>query len=139
MSADEKYTEAKRLEEQANQLRKEAGELRHKELVAKPLLERLIFAAHSRCPCGAGLAYDPAGEVGGIEDGPFNRPNAWDCSAILLGTAALSGQHGAGQHTGLLPFAFYEIKSENQPSAGGATTRPVPNAATNDATRGGRG
>lgn len=122
-TADDKYAEADRLEAQANALRKEAAKLRREELVAKPLAERLVYAAHARCPCGAGLAYDPAGEVGG-SDGPHHRPNAWDCSAILLGEAVPSGQPGAVQHTGELPFAFYEIKSETQPSAGGATTRP---------------
>ena len=124
MSAAEKYAEADKLEAQAKALRAEASEIRRKELLAKPLAERLVYAAHSRCPCGAGVAYDPAGEVGGIEGGPFNRPNAWDCSAILLGTAIAKGEPGSVQHTDLLPFSFYEIKSENQPSAGGATTRP---------------
>jgi len=122
-TADDKYAEAARLDAQAQKLREEAGTLRLDALKEKPLAERLVYAAVSRCPCGAGLAYDPAGEVGG-EDGPFHKPNAWDCSAILLGTAIPKGQPGAVQHTGVLPFAFYEIKSENQPSARGATTRP---------------
>ena len=77
----------------------------------------LVFAATNRCPCGAGLAYDPAGESGKPIHG------YWDCSGILLGTAIPSGQPGAVQHTGQLPFAFYKIKSENQPSANGANTR----------------
>jgi hypothetical protein len=124
MTPEQKYAEADRLEAQAKKLREEAREMRRQALLQKPLLERLVFAAHSRCPCGAGLAYDPTGEVGRIEDSPFNGPNAWDCSAILLGTAIESGQPGAVQHTGKLPFAFYEVKSENQPSAGGQTTRP---------------
>lgn len=123
MSATDKYAEADRLDAQAKELRRQASELRREELLAKPLAERLVYAAYSRCPCGAGLAYDPAGEVGG-EDGPFHRPNAWDCSAILLGTAIPSGQPGSVQHTDVLPFSFYDIKSENQASAGGATTRP---------------
>lgn len=124
MSANEKLDEAQRLEAQAGDLRKQASEIRRQELLAQPLGERLVYAASARCPCGAGLAYDPAGEVGGEDDTPHYKPNAWDCSAILLGTAILKGQPGAVQHTGVLPFAFYEIKSENQPSAGGATTRP---------------
>lgn len=69
----------------------------------------LIFAATSRCPCGAGLAYPRDAGMHG----------AWDCSAILTGTAATDVKH-----TAELPFAFYEIKSEQQPSANGATTRP---------------
>lgn len=70
----------------------------------------LIFAAYTRCPCGHGMAY------------PKNcNPNHhWDCSAILLGTADKAVTHEAK-----LPFVFYEIKSELQPSAQGATTRPA--------------
>lgn len=128
MSAQEKYAEADRLEAQAKELRKQAGELRRQDLLAKPLAERLVYAATARCPCGAGLAYDPAGEVGG-DDSPFHRPNAWDCSAILLGTASPKGEPGSVQHTGVLPFSFYNIKPENQPSAYGATTRPAPASA----------
>ena len=94
------------------------------DLKARPLAKRLVYAAYARCPCGAGLAYDPAGEVGKMEDSPFHGPDSWDCSAILLGTAKAKGEEGSVQHTGKLPFAFYEITSENQPSAGGATTRP---------------
>jgi hypothetical protein len=76
--------------------------------------DELTYAATARCPCGAGLAYDDTC----VQD-PFNGPSYWDCSAILLGTADRDAQH-----TDRLPFAFYEIKSEGQPSALGATTRP---------------
>lgn len=69
----------------------------------------LVYAANSRCPCGAGLAY---------REGSGPR-GAWDCSLILLGTA-----DPAATHTAVLPFVFYEVKSEVQPSANGATTRP---------------
>lgn len=55
---------------------------------------------------------------------PTSNDRFWDCSAILLGTAIPSGAPGAVKHEARLPFAFYEIKSENQPSAGGVTTRP---------------
>lgn len=79
----------------------------------------MTFAATARCECGAGMAYD---ETCVME--PFRGPSYWDCSAILLGDAIPSGQPGAVRHTDRLPFAFYEIKSENQPSARGATTRP---------------
>jgi hypothetical protein len=71
----------------------------------------LTYAAYKRCPCGAGLAYR-------------RGDDCWDCSAILLGEAIPSGQPGSVQHTGRLPFTFYEIKSEKQPSANGSTTRP---------------
>lgn len=81
-------------------------------------MKQLVYAAHNRCPCGAGLAYDPHG---GDKNSVFKFPHNgyWDCSAILLGTA----DKGV-QHTAQLPFAFYEILSECQPSARGATTRP---------------
>lgn len=79
----------------------------------KPKPPRLRYAAYARCPCGAGMAYEPTGESG--------RPHGyWDCSAILLGVA-----DEAVTHTAQLPFTFYEIKSETQPSARGATTRPT--------------
>ena len=73
----------------------------------------LVYAAVARCPCGAGIAYPRDAE-------PYGETAYWDCSAILTGTA------GEGvKHTDKLPFMFYEIKSEYQPSAHGATTRPV--------------
>lgn len=121
MGSTEKYAEATALRERADELAREATAERHQELLAQPLFDRLIFAATSRCPCGAGLAYDPAHEDPGSV---FTGPSAWDCSAILLGTAIAPGQPGAVTHTGELPFAFYSIKSEGQPSAEGATTRP---------------
>lgn len=76
--------------------------------------EHLVYAATSRCLCGAGLAY------------PRNTgPNGnWDCSSILLGTAIPSGQGGTVRHSDQFPFAFYEILSEDQPTARGETTRP---------------
>ena len=88
----------------------------------RPRTSTLVYAATARCPCGAGLAYRPGVPEPGS---PFKGASAWDCSAIILGTAIPSGQPGAVQHTALLPFAFYEIKSEDQPSARGASTRPV--------------
>lgn len=72
----------------------------------------LIYAATVRCPCGAGLAYDNE------TADPFK--GFWDCSAIMLGTAREDVTH-----TARLPFVYYEIKGENQPSARGATTRPA--------------
>ncbi len=66
----------------------------------------LVYAAYARCPCGAGMAY-----ASGLK--------YWDCSEILLGRADVGQKHQAQ-----LPFAFYEIKSENQPSANRCSTRP---------------
>jgi len=69
----------------------------------------LLFAAQFRCICRAGMAYpDGVGMHG-----------AWYCSAILLGQAA-----PGTEHTPAHPFSFYEVKSENQSSMRGATTRP---------------
>ena len=76
--------------------------------------DQITYSASARCPCGAGLAYHD----------DISPNGSWDCSAILLGTAVPSGQPGALQHTAPLPFMFYEIKSEYQPSVYGATTRP---------------
>lgn len=77
--------------------------------------EELRFSATSRCKCGAGLAYpDDIGIWG-----------AWHCSAILMGIAKL-GESDL-KHTEPLIFQAYEIKSEDQPSANGQTTRPQEN------------
>lgn len=49
----------------------------------------------------------------------------WDCTAVLRGIASANEKNEDGTHKHpTFPFAFYEIKSENQPSAYGATTRP---------------
>jgi hypothetical protein len=77
----------------------------------------LIYAATVRCPCGAGIAHRADAK-------PYGDTAYWDCSAILRGEAVPTGEPGAVQHTAKLPFVFYEIKSEHQPSANGATTRP---------------
>lgn len=77
----------------------------------KPFIDdELIYSAFTLCPCGHGVAYPK-------NCGPGHY---WDCSAILKGIA----DKGV-THTGKLPFAFYEVKSENQPSANGNTTRGV--------------
>lgn len=75
----------------------------------------LLYAAGSRCDCGAGMAY------------PHNigMRGAWHCSAILTGRAPRIGEPGGDQvHTGALPFAFWSVKAEGQPSVMGRTTRP---------------
>lgn len=72
----------------------------------------LVYSAYSRCPCGAGLAYKRNAK-------PNSDEWAWDCSAILKGVA-----NDKITHTAILPFVFWEIKSELQPSVNGATTRP---------------
>lgn len=72
-------------------------------------LDELLFASHERCECGAGFAY-PKG---------MGMWGSWNCSAILLGRAEKGSTHSSA-----MPFSFYEVKSEDQPSANGATTRP---------------
>ena len=74
-------------------------------------VDELRFAATLWCPCGAGMAY-PVGAM--------DMQGTWDCSAILMGTAAIEVEHSPA-----LPFMFYEVKSEDQPSADGQTTRPA--------------
>ena len=114
---EELESKAVQHEEQAGELRKQARDLRHAALKEKSLADRLVYAAHSRCPCGAGLAYDPCFED---EKSVFKGPLSgyWDCSAVLLNKAEVNVKH-----TAQLPFAFYEVLSEQQPSARGATTR----------------
>jgi len=76
--------------------------------------KHLRYASTSRCLCGAGLAYPLNSGINGH----------WECSDILTGRAVPHGESGWKTHTAQLPFAFYEIKSEDQPSANGITTRP---------------
>jgi hypothetical protein len=83
----------------------------------------LNYAATDRCVCGAGMAYFKEAE---IRD---NKPghNSWVCSRILkdkLDKLTREIDPFYGKHL-LLPFAFYAIKDERQPSAQGVTTRPV--------------
>jgi hypothetical protein len=117
-TAAELYAEADNLEKQSEALREQAAAIERNAQLARPLIDRLVFSAGARCACGLGLAYDPAGEVAWHKDSPLRGPNAWDCSGVLLETAPAGTTHDS------FPFAFYEIKSENQPSALGATTRP---------------
>lgn len=77
----------------------------------------LVYAATARCQCGARFAYPSETSMHG----------AWMCSSILKGEdKALPPT----VHDNDLPFAFYSIKSESQPSAYGATTRPAVEVAT---------
>lgn len=71
----------------------------------------LVFAATARCKCGAGFCYP---------NFTRNQRGQWVCSAILLGTAAAGSEHDQAK-----AFAFWDIKSDQQPSANGATTRPT--------------
>ena len=106
-------------EAEAKRIREKISAALQKELASKDIWDRMVWAAHSRCPCGAGLAYDP---LASLEGSVFNGPLAgyWDCSAIILGV-----QDNAVKHTAKLPFSFWSIKSAGQPSAQGATTKPA--------------
>jgi hydrogenase maturation factor len=69
----------------------------------------LRYSATARCSkCHAGLAYPKDCDMW----------HQWSCSAVLKGEAKDTAGHEA------LPFQFYSVKSEDQPSAGKATTRP---------------
>ena len=70
--------------------------------------KELRYAAVARCVCGAGFAYPKNSGMDGC----------WHCSAILTGVAEKGTTHDSA-----LPFRFYEVKSEDQPSAEGRTTR----------------
>lgn len=72
--------------------------------------EELIYSAHDRCSCGAGLAYPKT-------CGPGHQ---WTCADVLTYRVKTNEHHLE------LPFAFYNIKEDFQPSACGATTRPKP-------------
>ncbi len=75
----------------------------------------LLFSATARCKCGAGLCYR--------EGDP--KADAWDCSAGVAAELAGNTAFPFVEHQAF-PFAFYEIKSEAQPSACGSTTRTEP-------------
>ena len=72
----------------------------------------LVYAATQRCPCGYGLAHPKDCDV----------RHAWNCAGVLLGMVPLSLRTGISHRVGL-SFMFYDVKSEGQPSARGATTR----------------
>lgn len=103
--------EAERLEDLWLEARKEYQKYRREH--GKVFTDsELIYSAVARCKCGAGLAYAPDMDM-----------DAWHCSVVL--TTGIVETSSALDHS-YYPFAFYEIKSENQPSASGDTTRPKP-------------
>lgn len=95
---------------EADSLASEAIARRSRRVARLPPLDQLRFAATARCECGLGMAYKPHADPAATE---------WVCSGILMGTADVSAAH-----TEPLVFAFWEVKSEDQPSANGMTTRP---------------
>lgn len=75
---------------------------------------RLVYAAYSRCRCGAGFAYLTTAGIHG----------SWQCSALLKLPPTADIVVERQNHDDDMPFAFWSVKSEIQPSANGATTRP---------------
>ena len=72
----------------------------------------LVYAAESRCSCGAGMAYPP------LTLGASEMATAWTCSRVLRGEVSSDG------HT-VLPFAFWKVREETSINNGGKyTTRP---------------
>ena len=72
----------------------------------------LLYAATSRCDCGAGLAHP-------LDTEAAMRLRAWVCSAVLKGEADREGDHAH------LPFALWKVREETSiNNAGGHTTRP---------------
>ncbi|MNR17424.1 hypothetical protein D3C85_1340830 [compost metagenome] len=98
----------------------------------------LTYAAFNRCKCGAGFAYIESFNDSLSKQAHSLFDHAWFCSAVMLGSdqeykaKKEAGMFGGGivvgedgiEHDQALAFAFFEIKSEGQPSANGATTRP---------------
>jgi len=118
MGSKELFAKADALRKEADEIAKQAVAAKIGEESQKPVKDRMVYSAFTRCPCGAGMAYDPLAEdENSTLVGPLS--GYWDCSAIILGVADPKAKHEAK-----LPFAFYNIKSEGQPSAGYATTRP---------------
>lgn len=71
----------------------------------------LLYAATSRCKCGAGLAYP-------IDSEQAMKFGAWVCSRVLNGGAT-------GEHESFL-WAFYKVRAETSVNNdGGRTTRPA--------------
>lgn len=102
----------------------------------KPLYtaDEILYSASALCTCGAGLAYP-------LDHNEARRVRAWVCSRVLLGEVALVSLEmprrlpnapmaperytdTAGLEHSRYPFAFWNIKSEGQPSAHGQSTRP---------------
>lgn len=61
--------------------------------------EDLVYAATTRCACGAGMAYPKS----------MGPNGSWNCADVLTFRAAKKGDPNAVGHNSPLPFAFYEI------------------------------
>ena len=54
-----------------------------------------------KCRCGARLAFDTAGELGGVPTSGMPAPNGWQCEAVLLGADLPQATSDAGE--GVVP------------------------------------
>lgn len=88
----------------------------------------LRYSQRSRCSCGAGLAYWPAGY---FLRRHVPESHGWACADILTGRRpmdgiadrterdmGIKGAPDLAKHD-YLPFTFYEVRSEDQPSRNG--------------------
>lgn len=73
----------------------------------------LLYAATSRCQCGAGLALP-------LDHDLSWKLRAWMCSAVLKGESTEGAAHNS------YPWAMYKIREETSiNNNGGMTTRPA--------------
>jgi hypothetical protein len=83
----------------------------------------LIFAANARCKeCNSGLCYVERQE---FETGSWleESKGSWICLETYLASVAKRADFVFKEHQSL-PFVFWSISSEIQPSSTGNTTRP---------------
>jgi len=74
----------------------------------------LVYASHTRCRCGAGMAY-PKG-IGGR--------GMWQCSSVLERSPSERAAKGRDLHTEAMPFVFWSVHAERNDGTG-PTTRPA--------------
>lgn len=123
MVTEEEYEKACNDEQAARavilQYGRERAEAFEQRLKDSPIFtdEELHYSRSTLCPCGHGLAYPK-------DCGAFHY---WDCSAILKGIADASVQH-----TGRLPFAFYDVKGERGTETTRGVYRPKVDVAQNE-------
>lgn len=106
--AQAKVIEAKRSEEYRLQARAVEARINGQGEPFKD--EELVYAASSRCKCGAGFAYPST----------IGMHGSWHCSHLLKTREPRAG------HSDSMPFAFWSVRSESQIARnnGIVTTRP---------------
>lgn len=107
--------QVKRLEAEALGIRQRTWEPAYK--------DGLIFSSTSRCrKCGSGLCYPQDPKIQRNRDDDL--AGTWWCMDAYFALLAKDKTFPYREHA-CFPFTFYEIKSEEQPSACGSTTRPA--------------